>query len=97
LLALGQADPGWSPNLDSRALAISHRVYERLFGQAPIVTAVHAWLETAVIRDRVPGVDMVSFGPQIEAPHSPDERVSIPTVARFWRLLAGIVDELSAA
>ena len=50
-----------------------------------------------MIGDRVPGLDMLSFGPQIEAPHSPDERVSIPTVARFWRLLTGVVDELSAA
>jgi dipeptidase D len=96
-LDVGQADPSWQPNLDSPALAVSRRVYERLFGDAPIVTAVHAWLETAVIGDRVPGLDMVSFGPQIEAPHSPDERVSIPTVERFWRLLAGVVDELSAA
>src|SRR4029450_7244831 len=96
-LELGQADPGWRPNLDSAALAASGRVYERLFGQAPVVTAVHAWLETAVIGARVPGLDMVSFGPQIEAPHSPDERVSIPTVARFWRLLVGVVDELAAA
>ena len=62
------------------------------------MTAVHAWLETAVIGDRVPGtLDMVSFGPQIEAPHSPDERVSIPTVERFWQLLAGVLDELSPA
>jgi dipeptidase D len=68
-----------------------------LFGEAPIVTAVHAWLETAVIGDRSPGLDMVSFGPQIEAPHSPDERVGIPSVARFWRLLVGIVDDLSDA
>jgi dipeptidase D len=96
-LDVGQADPSWQPNLDSPALAVSRRVYERLFGDAPIVTAVHAWLETAVIGDRVPGLDMVSFGPQIEAPHSPDERVSIPTVERFWRLLAGVVDELSAS
>jgi dipeptidase D len=96
VLAIGQADPGWEPNLDSQALAATRRVYERLFGEAPIVTAVHAWLETAVIGARVPGLDMVSIGPQIEAPHSPDERVSIPTVARFWRLLTGIVDELSA-
>ena len=51
---VGQADPGWRPNLDSPALAASRRVYERLFGEAPIVTAVHAWLETAVIGDRVP-------------------------------------------
>jgi dipeptidase D len=53
-------------------------------------------LETAVIGDKVPGLDMVSFGPQIEARHSPDERVSIPTVERFWRLLAAVVDELSS-
>jgi dipeptidase D len=95
-LEVGQADPGWRPNLDSAALAACRNVYERLFGEPPIVTAVHAWLETAVIGDRVPGLDMVSFGPQIEAPHSPDERVSIPTVERFTRLLAGLVDALSA-
>ena len=58
---------------------------------------MHAWLETAVIGDRVPGLDMLSIGPPIEAPHSPDERVSIPTVERFWRLLSGVVDEFSAA
>jgi dipeptidase D len=96
-LKIGQSDPAWQPNLDSPALAVARRVYERLFGEAPLVTAVHAWLETAVIGNRVSGLDMVSFGPQIEAPHSPDERVSIPTVERFWRLLAGVVDELSAA
>jgi len=50
---------------------------------------VHAGLETAVIGDKVAGLDMISFGPQIEAPHSPDERVSIPTVDRFWKLLVG--------
>jgi dipeptidase D len=93
---VGQADPGWKPNLDSPALGVIRGVYERLFGEAPVVTAVHAWLETAVIGDRVPGLDMISIGPQIEAPHSPDERVNIPTVARFWQLLAGVVDELSA-
>jgi dipeptidase D len=96
VLEAGQQDPGWQPDLDSPALAACRRVYERVFGEAPIVTAVHAWLETAVIGERVPGLDMVSFGPQIEAPHSPDERVSIPTVERFRRLLAGVVDELSA-
>jgi dipeptidase D len=94
--SVGQADPGWRPDLDSPALTVCRRVYERLFGAAPIVTAVHAWLETAVIGERVPGLDMVSFGPQIAAAHSPDERVSIPTVERFWRLLAGVVDDLSA-
>jgi dipeptidase D len=92
---VGLVEAGWRPNLDSAALAACQRAYERQFGEAPVVTGVHAWLETAVIGERVPGLDMVSFGPQIEAPHSPDERISIPTVERFWRLLVGVVDELS--
>jgi dipeptidase D len=87
--------PGWRPDLDSRALASAKVVYERLFGAPPIVTAVHAGLETAVIGGKASGLDMLSFGPQIEFPHSPDERVSVPTVERFWQLLVAVVDELS--
>jgi dipeptidase D len=86
---------GWRPNLDSAALAAARSAYERQFGEPPIITAVHAGLETAVIGNKVPGLDMISFGPQIEAPHSPDERVSIPTVERFWKLTVAFVDELS--
>ena len=63
--------------------------------EPPVVTAVHAGLETAVVGSKVRGLDMLSFGPQIEFPHSPDERVSIPTVERFWLLLVALVDELS--
>jgi dipeptidase D len=96
-LTVEQEDPGWSPALDSAALATCRTVYGRLFGEPPSVTAVHAWLETAVIGDKVRGLDMVSFGPQIEAPHSPGERVSIPSVLRFWQLLLGVVNELSQA
>lgn len=88
---------GWRPNLDSPTLAAATACYERLFGEPPIVTAVHAGLETAVISGKVEHeLDTLSFGPQIEFPHSPDERVSIPTVERFWRLLVAFVDELSA-
>jgi dipeptidase D len=86
---------GWRPNFDSQALAAAKRVYERLFGEPPVVTAVHAGLETAVIGSKVHGLEMLSFGPQIEFPHSPDERVSIPTVERFWELLVALLDELS--
>ena len=86
---------GWRPDLASPALAAAKSVYERLFGEPPIVTAVHAGLETAVIGSKVPDLDMLSFGPQIEFPHSPDERVSIPTVERFWKLLVAFVDEMS--
>jgi dipeptidase D len=89
---------GWRPNLESPALAAAKTAYENLFGEPPIVTAVHAGLESAVIGGKVEQeLDMLSFGPQIEFPHSPDERVSIPTVERFWRLLGGFVDELSKA
>ncbi len=85
---------GWRPDLDSKVLAVAKSVYERLFGEPPAVSAIHAGLETAVIGTKVSGpLDMLAIGPQIEGPHSPDERVSIPTVERFWRLLTGIVDE----
>jgi dipeptidase D len=88
---------GWRPDLDSQLLAVAKDVYEQLFEAEPVVTAVHAGLETSVIGSRVGRpMDMLAIGPQIEFPHSPDERVSIPTVERFWKLLVGIVDELSA-
>jgi dipeptidase D len=87
---------GWRPNLDSPALAALKTVYERSFDDPPVISAIHAGLETAVIGTKVAGgMDMISFGPQIESPHSPDERVSIPTVQRFWTLLVGLVDEMS--
>jgi dipeptidase D len=88
---------GWRPDLDSAVLAVARSVFEERFGQPPVVTAVHAGLETSVIGSKVDRkLDMLAIGPQIEFPHSPDERVSIPTVERFWDLLVGIVDALSA-
>jgi dipeptidase D len=86
----------WRPDLDSPALKVAAAVFERVLGEKPIITAVHAGLESAVIGDKVSQpLDMLSFGPQIENPHSPDERVSVPTVERFWKLFVGTVDELS--
>jgi dipeptidase D len=87
--------PGWRPDMSSAVLASARRVYSRLFGDEPVVVGIHAGLETAVIGDKVPGLDMLAIGPQIEFPHSPDERVSVPTVERFWRLLLGLLDDLS--
>jgi dipeptidase D len=87
---------GWRPDLDSHVLSVARAVYERLFGEPPVVSAIHAGLETSVIGTKVSGsLDMLAIGPQIEGPHSPDERVSIPTVQRFWKLLAGVVDDVS--
>jgi dipeptidase D len=89
---------GWRPDLESAVLAAARRVYEQQFGKAPVVTAVHAGLETSVIGSKVDrALDMLAIGPQIEFPHSPDERVSIPTVERFWKLLVAVVDEYSKA
>ena len=88
---------GWRPDLESDVLGIARTVFEEQFGAPPVVTAVHAGLETSVIGGKVDRpLDMLSFGPQIEFPHSPDERTSIPTVERFWTLLVAVVDRLSA-
>ena len=88
---------GWRPDLESDLLGIARTVFEEQFGAPPVVTAVHAGLETSVIGGKVDRhLDMLSFGPQIEFPHSPDERTSIPTVERFWTLLVAVVDRLSA-
>jgi dipeptidase D len=88
---------GWRPDLDSQVLAAARTVYEGIFGTPPAVTAVHAGLETSVIGSKVDRpLDMLAIGPQIEFPHSPDERVSIPTVQRFWSLLVALVDDFSA-
>jgi dipeptidase D len=88
--------PGWKPNLDSKALAVVRSVYAKRWGKEPHVTAIHAGLECGLLGERVPGLDMVSFGPQIEGAHSPDERVSVPSVARFWDALGEVLDRLSA-
>jgi dipeptidase D len=87
--------PGWNPNLKSEMLAVTRRVHERVLGKAPELKAVHAGLECGVIGEKVPGIDMVSIGPWIEGPHSPAERVNVPSVATYWKLLVALVDDLS--
>jgi dipeptidase D len=86
---------GWQPDLDSPVLALTGRVYRDRFGEEPLVTAVHGGVEPAVIGAKVPGLDMISFGPTIEGLHAPGERLSVASVGRFWQLLAGLLDELS--
>ena len=65
------------------------------WGGEPEVGAVHAGLECGIIGEKCPGMDMISFGPTIEFPHSPDERVEIDTVGRFYRLLTTTLEELA--
>jgi dipeptidase D len=88
--------PGWKPDLDSKALAVVREVYRSRWKKEPHVTAIHAGLECGLLGEKVPGLDMVSFGPQIEGAHSPDERVNVPSVERFWGALTEVLDRLSA-
>ncbi len=87
--------PGWKPDLDSAVLQVVRTVYGEVWGRPAEVTAIHAGLECGLIGEKIPGIDMVSFGPQIEGAHSPDERVSVPAVARFWDALGRVLDRLS--
>ena len=85
---------GWNPNMDSPILGTMAAGYERLFGEKPEITAVHAGLECGIIGGVYPEMDMISCGPTIRFPHSPDEEVNIASVERFWRFL---VDALETA
>ncbi|MFP4526158.1 MAG: aminoacyl-histidine dipeptidase [Bacteroidales bacterium] len=81
------AYPGWKPNPDSPILKTMENVYKDNFGKEPKVTAIHAGLECGIISQAYPGLDMISFGPTINYPHSPDEEVNIETVQKFWDFL----------
>ncbi|MBD3408671.1 MAG: beta-Ala-His dipeptidase [Ignavibacteriales bacterium] len=83
----GDGYPGWKPNVDSEIKNIVATAHADLFDKEPEVTAIHAGLECGIIKERYPAMDMISFGPTIEGPHSPDERVNIETVERFYKLL----------
>ena len=91
------AYPGWKPDLDSRLLEVVKTVHRRELGTSPEVKAIHAGLECGILGKKIPGLDMISFGPQIEFPHSPDERVHVASVGRFFRLVAATLTELAAS
>lgn len=86
--------PGWQPNPDSRLLSHLGEAYRALFGTSLRIGAIHAGLECGVIGSRYPGLEMASLGPTIQNPHSPDERLHIPSVQRFWDLLVATLGRL---
>lgn len=90
-----EAYPGWIPNMESKLLELTRVVYEKVFSKQPELKAVHAGLECGIIGEKFPGMDMVSFGPDIEAPHSPDERVNVPSVEKFYTFLKALMKELT--
>jgi dipeptidase D len=79
--------PGWVPNPDSAILETMSKGYENLYGVVPKVMAIHAGLECGILGTNYPEMDMISFGPTIRNPHSPDEKVLIATVGKFWDYL----------
>lgn len=79
--------PGWKPNPDSAILKEMQEVYEKMYGKKPAIMAVHAGLECGILGSKYPHWDMISFGPTLCSPHSPDERVNIPSVVKFWDYL----------
>ena len=87
----GDGYPGWKPNPNSGILKIAEESYKRLFGVDAQVKAIHAGLECGLFLDKYPSLDMISFGPTLRDVHSPDERMEIATVDKFWRHLLDIL------
>lgn len=93
---VGEGYPGWKPNTDSEILKIAVETYKALFGVEPKVKAIHAGLECGLFLEKYPSLDMVSFGPTLRGVHSPDERMLIPTVEKFWNHLLAILKNIPA-
>lgn len=89
--------PGWKPNAQSAILQIMRQNYTALFNDEPKVKACHAGLECGLLSEKLPGVDMISFGPNIRAAHSPDECVQISSVQKFWTYLLATLNNIPKA
>jgi len=86
-VTFGGQYPGWKPNMDSPILKTMQDVYNKKWGKVPEIKAIHAGLECGILGSAYPHWDMISFGPTIRFPHSPDEKVNIDTVKKFWEFL----------
>jgi dipeptidase D len=86
--------PGWKPEPTSEVVRKLQSVHEQVFGQPAKLIAMHAGLECGVIGEKYPGMQMASFGPTIVDPHSPNERVEIPSVAGFWRYHKAVLEKI---
>lgn len=90
----GSRYPGWKPNLESRILQIASDAFKELYGREAEKKAIHAGLETGIIGEITGIKEIISIGPQIEHPHSPDERVHIPSVEKFWKYLLHLLEKI---
>lgn len=90
-VTLDGAYPGWNPNPNSEILEVLKAKYESMFTEKPRVVACHAGLECGILGQNYPDMDMISFGPTIHGAHSPDERVQISSVQKFWKFLKAVL------
>ena len=90
----GDGYPGWKPDINSPVLVTMKNVYNQMYGNEPAVKAIHAGLECGIIKERYPDMDMISFGPTLMDVHSPDEKILISTVDKFWNLLAAVLKNI---
>ena len=88
--------PGWKPDADSKILKISEKIYKDLFGNAPEVKAIHAGLECGLFLEKYPHLDMISCGPTILGAHSPEERIEIASVEKWWKFLVELLKNIPA-
>jgi len=86
--------PGWTPNPNSEIVDLTVKHYKELFQTKPEVLAIHAGLECGLIGDKYPRMDMISYGPTIKGAHSPDERLEIESVLKFWKLTIEILKNI---
>ena len=91
---VGDGYPGWKPNPQSSLLSVAIDSYKRLYGVEPKVKAIHAGLECGLFLEKYPSLDMISFGPTLRGVHSPDERMNIPSVNRWWVHLLDILKHI---
>jgi len=91
------AYPSWQPNMDSRLLARCLDVYQSHFGKKPVVEAIHAGLECGIIGSKYAGMDMISFGPTIRNPHSPDEMIEIDSIGKVWDFMVALFESYRQA
>ncbi len=93
-ISLTGSYPGWAPDPQAKINEILAAAFEAHYGQKPAILACHAGLECGIIKNAYPDVDMISFGPNIRGAHSPDEKVQISSVAKFWELLKKVLKDL---
>ncbi len=93
-IEFGGAYPGWKPDADSEIMVIFRDMYEGIYGHKPNIMVIHAGLECGLFKEPYPEMDMVSFGPTIKFPHSPDEKVKIDTVALFWEQMVALLEAI---